>query len=189
LTSKEMEDRSRSLLNRAKKLRRGFIIEGDDLIFVRDILFPNHPRLVEKTGPGIAGFEVRWNPDHAFPNYALYAIRIDGTAAEFSYKKCSRPNNIPQHAARAFREAVDEQIRAFKAQHPMIDWKIYHVDHYGAGPRSFLMLVRAFFEETGESVEEWPKLGSAFANYHYKYAALRPILAEEHLRRRKKEMP
>ncbi len=62
----------------------GAKLNGEDTAFLLELLH-NHPNAIEKIGCGIEGFEVR---QESSISRCFYLVRTDGTAENFSYKKC-----------------------------------------------------------------------------------------------------
>mgnify|MGYP003382297895 CR=1 FL=1 len=173
--------------------------ENED--FLRDF-FELHPKYEEKIGPGVDHFEVRASPvDGRSPGF--YAIRIDGTVEDFSYRDCAN-GSTPTPAARfraACRAAIQPHIVAEKkryfAEAPCptcaitgvpIDYSNSHVDH--APPYTFERIVAGFvalnkldinnpdlYEKQGASLptlSDWV-MRDKFVQFHNNHANLRVI--------------
>jgi hypothetical protein len=138
-------------------------LEGDDTLFVRDML-DLHPCASEKIGVGVSYIDV---VPTAYRQEGFRVVRVDGTSDTFSYRIClklkpSSPAGAPHWTmvAETFREAVRDQTFAVRdaafAQTPVLVCPITGdefgeydsaVDHIA--PDTFDSLLRRFLEQEG----------------------------------------
>lgn len=196
-----VERHARSVLRAGPIPRR---LHADDAAFVADLL-DLHARAEEKRGVGVRSLWVKAN---LYGEPGFFVERIDGTWEDFSYKKCLTPMTRRTLAHRAMRQAIAEQVYAFKvaafAAGPVtcalsglpLAWDEAHIDH--AYPLTFVALASAFLTERGETVDDVP-IGphpsgqgvviddpawrAAWAAYHQAYAQLRCLEAELNIER------
>jgi hypothetical protein len=102
----EAEDAVKDVLRR---LSPGDDLESEDLRFVSDLL-ALHPRVEEKTGPGVERISIRTS-EYGRKGFLIH--RLDGTILDFSYKKCIRPPSHRDYVIKALRQAVASQTIAF----------------------------------------------------------------------------
>jgi len=74
-------------------------------------LLEQHPNAEQKIGCGIVSFKVTLNQ---YRQRCLYANRWDGTVVDFSYLKCLRAPSAREVFIHALRQAVEEQVIAFR---------------------------------------------------------------------------
>lgn len=131
-------------------------IEPEGQKFLLDLL-QRHPEAEEKIGVGVSEFYVDGNE---WGNRCFHVKRIDGSRSDFSFESCIKPPTPAQDAVKGFREAVKDQIFAFKdrsfAATAMVPCAITgspvheanaHVDH--RPPETFLALVNRFVTQEG----------------------------------------
>jgi len=138
----------------------GNYLKENDLQFVVALL-DMHPRATEKIGTGVVAIKVRMTGSESGTNKkstpCFFIEYVDGTEVDFSFYKClNRPNNAKETSRRrlsAYRDAVDEQILAFKSR-PALECGLcgkhlegtFHIDH----ETPFINLVREFETCEGE---------------------------------------
>ena len=125
-------------------------------------LLQSHPRPAQKIGCGIAQIVVRRNP--VYPNQrGFWIVRTDGTETDFSFLECLKPSTMRQKILSACREAVRNDIAAWKhaafaqagALFPVVcpltgarlTAETAHVDH--TAPATFERLVADFLTTHG----------------------------------------
>ncbi len=123
-----------------------------------------HHRAEEEIGPGIAPIEIR-TVDYGHPGF--WAVRTDGTAVDFSYKRCLDGARTPRAEAMvALRNAIQPDIDRFRREelhrlrtkslplvcqlsgNPIGDGPGTEVDHYG-GDGEFSSLAEQFAQRHG----------------------------------------
>ncbi len=88
-------------------------IASDDAEFLVDLI-ELHQRAAEKIGAGLDHFEVQ--PVAGYNARGFQLFRADGTATDFSYKRCLNPADRRTQVKRAMRRAVKDQVLDFKAR-------------------------------------------------------------------------
>jgi hypothetical protein len=141
----------------AKEHVRGLVAryaDGDtaneaDSVFLRDLL-ELHPRCEEKIGAGVRSFKIDRNPEYTNTR-TIFVVRADNSETDFSWPKCIDGETPERLKRAALRNAVADQIAAFKkeafSRPPVmcpetgeeLSWKYCHVDH--AAPNTFDSLV------------------------------------------------
>lgn len=82
--------------------------------FLLDLLLM-HPDASRKIGSGVSHFEVRVNPQKP-STYTPWLVRTDGSATDWSYRKCLDPPAHAMEVRRAMRSAIDDQIADFRRE-------------------------------------------------------------------------
>jgi hypothetical protein len=205
LTKQGLSNRARHILHTTIP---GRALGSEDFRFMVELL-SRHPRADEKIGVGIAA--IRVEPDPVWGGGMFVAERRDGSTTDFSYRKCLQPTTRRGEINIACRQAVVEDIVAFKREHfnqhgdaanqvlcPLtgqrLGWPDAHIDH--APPWPFRRIVDAFFAST--STADMPittncdgglsrrfvdsDLAERFRQFHARVAMLRVIAAAENLR-------
>jgi hypothetical protein len=153
-SKEEVRDYCRFLLHKTAELT------NDDTIFLINLL-SMHPAAADKIGVGIEHFEVRIN---RYNQKCFWLIRVDGSETDFSFLKCVHAPTKRQLAYRGMRNAVDDQIIAYRnrifGRGPVycavtgehIAHTFYcHIDH--APPWTFKNIAEAFIEIEGSVPE------------------------------------
>jgi len=169
-TQTEAEQSVRNLVSRYQD---GDIVSKEDAAFLGDLL-ELHPRCSEKVGAGVSSFRIDSNPE--YPNRTIFIDRIDGSWTHFSWHKCIKGEAAENLKRQALRNAVMDQIIAFKKASfspgkrivcpetgAELSWDSCHVDH--CAPRTFDKLIDDWFESqaiTLDSVEISPSRDSSF---------------------------
>jgi Protein of unknown function (DUF3223) len=143
------------LCARARKILWSGAIAPEDEAFLHDLI-ARHPNSTAKIGVGINRFEIR--KSESFGQNQFWLIREDGTATDFSYRRCVSGKD-PSHRATvlaAMRRLIVDQVLDFKSRALTPDARCsltgaplhnanVHVDH----DPPFIEIARAFFEEVG----------------------------------------
>jgi len=108
LTQSDAERWIRSLVARYQD---GETVSENDAAFLRDLL-ELHPRCDEKIGVGVSSFRIDSNPE--YPNRTIFIIRADGSPTHFSWQKCIKGEAAENLKRHAMRNAIMDQIIAFK---------------------------------------------------------------------------
>jgi hypothetical protein len=90
--------------------------DSDDPIWHE--LLSRHPERVAKMGPGIAGFKQQIHPLNKLPY--MIVVRTDGSEIDFSWRTCvtGKAPSLDQRLHSAMREAVEDQIKAYRRDNP-----------------------------------------------------------------------
>lgn len=91
----------------------GTRVAAQDSAFLLELL-QNHPNAEQKIGCGVEAFEVR---QESSISRGFYAIRLDGSAENFSYKKLLSPPTKLAVFKTVCRDLVHRQIFRFKFNH------------------------------------------------------------------------
>ena len=205
-TIKDIREKAQSIMNGAP-MNCGLI--GDDFAFMHALL-KYHPEAEQKFGVGLDKLIVM-RPIR-YPNTrCLYIERVDGTGTDVSWGACLKPNNNKIDRVRAFREAIDYQIQAFRYDQlktlrycPYTNEQLTrynnHVDH--EYPLTFNILVKNFLNDIGITIGEVeitpaednqfapvlidPVFTDAWRYYHLTHAKLRLISKTANLSHAKK---
>ena len=199
-SQKELENYIKNILH---KYNLNEFLDEYDFEFMMDLLV-RHPKADEKIGCGIDGIRVvpEWG------NRRFDILRLDDSSIDFSPKKCLTPETQLTKFKRACRNAIQEQVRAFKNQffaqgekfecpinREVITYDNAHVDH--EYPNTFDQIVHNFIKEKnidvdsvaieGEIAKKFKdkKLEEEFAEYHKANAKLRVISKSANLRQPK----
>jgi len=173
-------------------------------------LFRHHPRFLEKTrGLAVKGFLVKDNPLRK-DSFRVYVVLENGSAVDFSYRKCIEAAFDPAARARihrlnviqAFRRAVGDQIVEFKesrrfGRYVMLDdgtlagYDEVHVHH----EPPFEKLLEEFLKSKGLTLDQVPikeaedgisydlsdeKLKEEWREFHRKRAKLKLVKIQDH---------
>lgn len=132
----------------------GECLNDEHFQFVMELL-KGHSRYKLKVGCGIKSVRIDLNTE--WKKYKMFTlIRTDGTEADVSYRECVYPTSKKQHFAAACRNAVVDDILAFKQRHydqlrdenncvpcelsgVLVHWNDAHIDH--APPWTFQRIV------------------------------------------------
>lgn len=132
----------------------GNFLSNEDFNFVMDLI-RGHSRYALKVGCGIQAVRIDLNTE--WKKYKMFTlIRVDGSEADVSYRECIYPTSKKQHFAAACRNAVVEDILAFKQRDyerrrdsnncvpcvlsgELVHWNDAHIDH--APPWTFQRIV------------------------------------------------
>ncbi len=212
VTAKDVSFTKHVLSNRARHILHtttpGRALGPEDFRFMAELL-TRHPRADEKIGVGLLA--IRVEPDPVWGGVMFVAERRDGSSTDFSYRKCLRPTTWRGDINTASRQAVAEDIVAFKLEHfsrhgeaanqvicPLtgqrLGWLDALVDH--GPPWPFRRIVDAFFGSPftadapiatdcdGGATRRFvdADLAERFRQFHARVAALRVIAAAENLR-------
>lgn len=144
----------------------GKSLEEEDFQFMIGLLL-RHPRAEEKFGDGVRA--IRIEPNGVWGGVMFVAERLDGSVTDFSYRKCLRAPTRRGEVRAACRQAVAEDVIAFKreffARHAdeagqvacpltgqLLGWLEAHVDH--APPWRFRRIFASFFRSLRISVDD-----------------------------------
>ncbi len=142
----------------------GAMASDMDAEFLSDLL-ELHPRCTEKVGAGIRGFKFDTNPEYTNTR-TIFILRTDGSETDFSWIKCIDGETSKRLTKAALRNAVMDQIIAFKQQAfvkmPVLcpetgeelTWQYSHVDHHA--PKTFEVLIDEWLDSEGLSLDEIP---------------------------------
>lgn len=171
------------------------VINNDDFNFLMEFT-SMHPEFEEKYfGRKILGFKVQQNPE--FKHYVIYAQLDNGKIEDIAMNNIIRGRcaNKKEERDSAYRSAVFEQIREFKAtallvcvqcNHADLDQRNMHVDHF----IKFKDIVKEFESMNGvsEDTEQYTKsrqwffkdliFRKKFEDFHKQKAILRILCAK-----------
>src|SRR5882757_391971 len=159
----------------------GARVTGEDSGFLLELLH-NHPNATEKIGCGIEAFEVR---QETSISRCFYLVRTDGTAENFSYKKCLNSPTPLAVFKSICRNLVYPQMYKLKSSYfrekaredgcvrcPITGKWITpdqaHVDHIP--PDTFARLVTGFIDKNNINVEKVKIRDSEDANINKTFA-------------------
>ena len=170
-------------------------ILGADFEFIKDLI-AFHPEASIKTGSGIKAIVTRKNPPYYTKGF--FIIRTDGTAQEFSYKKCLNGEySTQQQFNKAARSAIAPFIQNYKrtifsahAVCPMTGKLLSvdncHIDH--APPYTFSKIISDFIDQHRIDISNIKylddpityhfadkRLESNFIQFHNERAVLRAV--------------
>jgi len=205
ITKQDLSNRARHILHTTTP---GCTLGPEDFRFMTELL-TRHPRADEKIGVGVLA--IRVEPDPWWGGVMFIAERRDGSSTDFSYRKCLRPTTRRGDINTACRQAVAEDIVAFKREHfnchgdaanqvicpvtgQRLGWLDVHVDH--GPPWPFRRIVDAFLASTSTADVQIATncdggvtrrfvdadLAERFRRCHGRVAALRVIASAENLR-------
>lgn len=184
--------------------QHGYRLTEAETAFFCDLL-ETHPHRDEKVGPGIVAINIGRDPNFNTPMFV--ATRVDGRRIDFSYNECLAPTNSLTKFSAACREAVSDDILAFRDKTfngsdwvlcpltgQMITRNEAHVDH--APPWPFSAIVCKFidtYQIDATTIEMDPRnmtrdvfkdkaLRELFRRFHAKFSRLRVISAAENIR-------
>lgn len=180
------------------------VLNDHDLQFVLDML-AYHRRAAEKIGLGVQAI---WIKRNQWGDATFQIERIDGTWADFSYRKCLAQENHASKVKAALRFAIKDQTaavaRIFFADCDTAICEVSgepftrmtaHVDHIP--PRTFVALVSEWMDTRGLSFDNIdvvdghrgegniladPFIERDWCEYHRAHALLRVISAEANMR-------
>lgn len=162
-TKHDVVSRARRILHSTPP---GKALEPGDFQFMLELLL-RHPRAEEKIGVGVRA--IRIEPDGIWGGVMFVAERLDGSVTDFSYRKCLRAPTRYGEVSAACRQAVAEDVIAFKREYfarhadeagqvtcpltgKLLGWLEAHVDH--APPWPFRRIVESFFGSLPLSLDE-----------------------------------
>ena len=143
-------------------------------------IFDRHPDRDLKAGVGLWYIELRLTE---YKNRGFYAVRLDRTAIDFSWRVALDFSPRGPTLAAAAREAVRDQVMA-------VGGPTVHVHHDG---KPFQQLLREWLAERGGAAPELihgdlhdyfkdPADEASWWAYHRRWAVLRAVPVEEHKR-------